>query len=143
MKRNLESGSCFLMNYCNSFLMLCEILPRYSSLKVKWLQVWVWILGCWKNFLFKNCLMHLSMNLEGYSFLVKVVLVDWNSESIFRYELQIVKTQHNVSFLALTMAPDVSRNVRPSIFSCILAVLFVIKLLTYSQLYRLLFVFLY
>ena len=35
------------------------------------------------------------------------------------------------------MAPDVSRNVRPSIFSCILAVLFVMKLLTNSQLYRL------
>ena len=32
-----------------------------------------------------------------------------------------------VSFLTLTMAPDVSRNVRPSIFSCILAVLFIIK----------------
>ena len=27
MKRNLESGSCFLMNCCNSFSMLCEILP--------------------------------------------------------------------------------------------------------------------
>ena len=32
------------------------------------------------------------------------------------------------------MAPGVSRIVRPSIFSCILAVLFVIKLLTNSQL---------
>ena len=32
-------------------------------------------------------------------------------------------------FLALTMAPDVSRNVRPSIVSCILVVLFVVKLL--------------
>ena len=48
-----------------------------------------------------------------------------------------LKTQHNVSFLALTMAPDVSRNVRPSIFNCILAVLFVVKLLTNSQLYHL------
>ena len=28
---------------------------------------------------------------EGYSFLIRVVLIDWNSESIFRYELQIVK----------------------------------------------------
>ena len=34
-----------------------------------------------------------------------------------------LKTQHNVSFLALTMAPHVSRNVHPSIFRCILAVL--------------------
>ena len=91
MKRNLESGSCFLMNCCNSFSMLCEILPRYGGLKEKWLQVWVWVSGCWENFLFKNFLMHLSMNLEGYSFLIRVVLIDWNSESIFRYELQIVK----------------------------------------------------
>ena len=53
--------------------------------------------------------MHLSMNLEGNSFLIRAVLIHWNSESIFR----------------------------PSIFSCILAVLFVIKLLTNSQLYRL------
>ena len=37
MKRNLGSGSCFLMNCGNSFSMLCEILPRYGSLKVKWL----------------------------------------------------------------------------------------------------------
>ena len=49
------------------------------------------MLGCWENFLFKNCLMHLSVNLEGYSFLIMVVLVDWNSKSIFRYEFQIVK----------------------------------------------------
>ena len=91
MKRNLESGSCFLIKCCNSFSMLCEILPRYGSLKMKWLQVWVWVLGCWQNFLFKNCLMHPSMNLKGYSFLMRVVLIDRNSESIFRYELQIVK----------------------------------------------------
>ena len=37
------------------------------------------------------------------------------------------KTQDNVSFLALTVAPDVSRNVCPSLFIYILAVLFVIK----------------
>ena len=43
-------------------------------------------------------------------------------------------TQHNESFLALTMAPDVSRNVRPNIFSCILTVLFVIKLHLYCDL---------
>ena len=91
MKRNLESGSCFLIKCCNSFSMLCEILPRYGSLKMKCLQVWVWVLGCWQNFLFKNCLMHPSMNLKGYSFLMRVVLIDRNSESIFRYELQIVK----------------------------------------------------
>ena len=48
-------------------------------------------MGCWENFLFKNCLMHLSMKLEGYSFLIRVVLIDWHSESIFRCELQIVK----------------------------------------------------
>ena len=41
--------------------------------------------------MFKNCLMHLFMKLEGYSFLIRVVLFDWNSESIFRYELLIVK----------------------------------------------------
>ena len=41
--------------------------------------------------MFKNCHMHLSMKLEGYSFLIRVVLIDWNSESIFRYELHIVK----------------------------------------------------
>ena len=52
--------------------------------------------------------MHLSMNLEG-------------------------STQHNVSFLALTMAPDVSRNVHPSIFSCILAGLFVIKYIIFYE----------
>ena len=46
MKRNLESARCLLVNCCNSFSMLCEILPRYTymvvstiygSLKVKWL----------------------------------------------------------------------------------------------------------
>ena len=31
--------------------------------------------------------------------------------------------------IALTMSPEVNRNVRPSIFSCFLAVLLVIKLL--------------
>ena len=41
--------------------------------------------------MFKNCLMHLCVKLEVYSFLMRVVLIDWNSESIFRYELQIVK----------------------------------------------------
>ena len=35
--------------------------------------------------------MHLSMKLEGYSFLIRVALIDWNSESIFKYELQIAK----------------------------------------------------
>ena len=34
MKRNLESGRYLLMNCCNSFSMLCEILSRYDSLKV-------------------------------------------------------------------------------------------------------------
>ena len=46
-----------------------------------------------------------------------------------------LKIQHNVRFLALTMAPDVRRP--PKYFSRILAVLFVIKSLTDSQLYRL------
>ena len=45
-----------------------------------------------------------------------------------------LKTQHNVSFLALTMAPNVSLNIRPSIFSSILAVLFVKKYKTYLML---------
>ena len=36
--------------------------------------------------------MHMSMKLEGYSFLIRVVLIDWNSESIFRYELQRVES---------------------------------------------------
>ena len=31
--------------------------------------------------MFKNCLTHLSMKLEGYSFLIRVVLTDWNAES--------------------------------------------------------------
>ena len=87
MKCNLESGRCLLMNCCNSFLMLSEILPTYSSFK--WLQVWVRVFGCWENFLFKNCLTHPSMKLQRYSFLIKVVSIDGNSESICRYELQI------------------------------------------------------
>ena len=91
MKRNLESGRCLLMNCCNSFSMLCEILPKCGSLKVKWLQAWVWGFGCWENFLFKNCLLLQSKKLEEYLFLIRVVLIHWNSESIFRNELQIVK----------------------------------------------------
>ena len=59
------------------------------------------------------------------------------SVSVSLFFASWLKTQHNVSFLALTIAPGVSRNVRPSIFSCILAILFVITLLTNSQLYRL------
>ena len=39
MKRNLESRSCFMMNCCNSFSMLCEISPRYGSLKMKILKI--------------------------------------------------------------------------------------------------------
>ena len=31
------------------------------------------------------------MKLERYPFLIRVALIDWNSESIFRYELQIAK----------------------------------------------------
>ena len=35
--------------------------------------------------------MHLSMKLEGYIFFIRVVLIDWNSKSIFKFKLQTVK----------------------------------------------------
>ena len=65
--------------------MFCEILPRYGSLKVKFGFEFSNV----GKLLFKNCPMHLSMKLERCSFLIRVVLIDWNSKSICGYELQI------------------------------------------------------
>ena len=117
MKRYLESESCFLMNCCNFFSMLWEKLPRYSSLKVKWLQVWVWVLGGGENFLFKNCLLHLSIKQKGYQFLIRVVLIDWSSESIFRYELQIVKERWRRLLIKLRFHHDRFRRPGNSVSS--------------------------
>ena len=76
-----------------------------------------------------------DLNLDSTSFPLHLIN-KWptgtspGSVSVSLFFASWLKTQHTVSFLTLTMAPGVNRNVSPSIFSCILAVLFVIKLLT-------------